>query len=144
MTLVIFREKFRFFSFDFRQNFEVRTISRWLSEHMRNQKFLEKYPYFFFKMFTWVHHRKLSMRRTNFRVCSASGKMLTVFTCTSMLSIPGNDFYRSLSIWGNDLNAGWAYPEMFKSRISRPNRIRFSKIVLQALGSIRIRVLQKK
>ncbi len=32
-------------------------------------------------------HRTLSIRQTNFRVCSASGKMLTVFTWTAMLSI---------------------------------------------------------
>ncbi len=39
-----------------------------------------------------------------------------VFTYKSMLSIRGTNFI-----------AGWAYAEMFKSRISRPNRIRFSK-----------------
>ncbi len=46
-------------------------------------------------------HRTLSIRRLNFRVCSASGKMLTVFTCTAMLSI-----------WGNDFIAPWAYEEI--------------------------------
>jgi len=35
--------------------------------------------------------------------------------------------------------------EMFKSRISRPNRTRFLKnLVLQALGTIRFRFLHKK
>ncbi len=72
---------------------------------------------FFFKMFTWVlldgfqnvfskfgFYRTLSIRGNDFivhwayterifRVCSDSGKMLTVFTCTAMLSILGNDFF---------------------------------------------------
>ncbi len=39
-----------------------------------------------------------------------------------------NKFYRWLSIRGMDFIAGWAHAEMFKSRISLPNRIRFSKI----------------
>ncbi len=34
---------------------------------------------------------------------------------------------RWLSILGNDFIADWAYAEMFKIRISRPNRIRFQK-----------------
>ncbi len=180
MPLVNFWKKFRSFSFDFRQNFVVRTFSRWLS--IRGTKFfLRDIQKFFSKMFTWVlldgflngfpklgffiveicilirdfwvifenahahaeHTRKqfyrtLSIQRTNFRVCSASGNILTVFTCTAMLSIRGNDlshpeymrkwFYRWLSIRGNDFIADWAYVEMFKSRIFRPNRIRFSKI----------------
>ena len=37
MPLVNFRKKFRFFSFDFRQNFDVRTFPRWLS--IRGTKF---------------------------------------------------------------------------------------------------------
>ncbi len=39
-----------------------------------------------------------------------------------------NEFHRMLSIRGTDFIACWACAEMFKSRISRPNRIRFSKI----------------
>ncbi len=39
-----------------------------------------------------------------------------------------NEFHRMLSIRGTDFIACWAYGEMFKSRISRPNRVRFSKI----------------
>jgi hypothetical protein len=38
-----------------------------------------------------------------------------------------NKFYCWLSILGSDFIAGWAYAEMFEGRISRPNRIRFSK-----------------
>jgi hypothetical protein len=45
MPLVNFRTKFRFFSFDFHQNFEVRTFS---TEHTRNQIFLERYLKYFF------------------------------------------------------------------------------------------------
>ncbi len=83
-------------------------------------------------------HCTLSIRRRNFRVNSASGKMLTVFTCTAMLSIRGNDF---IAPWAYEeiiktlaehtrkyFIADWAYMEMFKSRISRRNRIWFSKI----------------
>ncbi len=40
-----------------------------------------------------------------------------------------NEFHRWLSIHGMYLIAGWAYAEMFKSWISRPNQIRFSKIL---------------
>ncbi len=36
-----------------------------------------------------------------------------------------NEFHRWLSIRRMDFIAGWAYAEMFKSWISRPNRIRF-------------------
>ncbi len=39
-----------------------------------------------------------------------------------------NEFHRMLSIRGTDFIVCWACAEMFKSRISRPNRIRFSKI----------------
>ncbi len=39
-----------------------------------------------------------------------------------------NKFHGWLSIRGTDFIACWACAEMFKSQISRPNRIRFSKI----------------
>ncbi len=39
-----------------------------------------------------------------------------------------NEFHRMLSIRRTDFIACWACAEMFKSQISRPNRIRFSKI----------------
>jgi hypothetical protein len=39
-----------------------------------------------------------------------------------------NEFHRMLSIRGTNFIACWACAEMFKSWISRPNRIRFSKI----------------
>ncbi len=49
-------------------------------------------------------HRTLSIRGTNFRAFSASSKMRTVFTCTSMLSIHGTNFI-----------AGWACVESISS-----------------------------
>ncbi len=49
-------------------------------------------------------YRTLSIRGTHFRPCSASGKMLTLFTCKSMLSIRGTNF-----------TAGWAYAEWISS-----------------------------
>jgi hypothetical protein len=73
-------------------------------------------------------HRTLSILGTNFRACSASGKMWTVFTCTIHAEHTRNEFYRTLSIRGTNFIACWAYSEMFKSWISRPNQIRFSKI----------------
>jgi hypothetical protein len=44
----------RFFSFDFCQNFDVRTFSRWLRNHTRNQLFLEMNLNIFCKMFPLV------------------------------------------------------------------------------------------
>ncbi len=193
MPLVNFRKKFRFFSFDFRQNFEVRTFPRWLS--IRGTKFFWRdiQKFIFYKMFTWVladgflnsfskfgffiveiciliwdflvifenySMRMLSIRRNDFiahwayvetisshtehtpnkfsrmlsqrknvnsfymyNLCWAYGEMI--------LSHPEHTrkwFKRWLSIRGNDFIADWAYAEMFKSRISWPNRIRFSEI----------------
>ncbi len=161
MPLVNFRKKNSLLFLRFLPEFWSSNIFA-VTEHTRNQIFLERYPKtFFFKMFTWVlldgflnnfskirfliveicifiwdfwvifenysmrmlsirgndlshtehtrkrfkrFHRTLSIRRSNFRVCSASGKMLTVFTCTAMLSIRGKDFI-----------APWAYEEMILS-----------------------------
>ncbi len=53
MPFVNFRKKIRFFSFDFRQNFDVWTFPRWLS--IRGTKcFWEISKFFFFKIFTLV------------------------------------------------------------------------------------------
>jgi hypothetical protein len=52
-------------------------------------------------------------------------------------------FHRWLSILGNDFIADWAYAEMFKIRISAESNTIFKNLVLQALGTIRIRFLQK-
>ncbi len=54
MPLVNFRKKFRLVSFDFRQNFKVRTFTRWLS--IRGTKFFLRdiQKNIFFKIFTMV------------------------------------------------------------------------------------------
>ncbi len=54
MPLVNFRKKIRSVSFDFRQNFEVRTFTRWLS--IRDTKFFLRdiQKFFVFKIFTMV------------------------------------------------------------------------------------------
>jgi hypothetical protein len=191
MPLVNFRKKFRLVSFDFRQNFEVRTFTRWLS--IRGTKFfLEISKEFFVKIFTmvlldvfldgfskfwffkvelciligffesfsktiecvcWAYaetilshaeharnrfHRILSIRGTNFRACSASGKCELFYMYNlcwayaewilSHTEHTWNEFYCMLSILGTDFIACWACAEMFKSRISLPIRIRFLKI----------------
>ena len=51
-----------------------------------------------------LFHRMLSIRGTNFRACSASGKMWTFLHVQSMLSIRGTNFI-----------AHWAYGELISS-----------------------------
>ncbi len=60
-------------------------------------------------------HRTLSIRGTNFRACSASCKMWTVFTCTIHAQHTRNEFYRTLSIRGTNFIACWAYAEPISS-----------------------------
>jgi hypothetical protein len=60
-------------------------------------------------------HRTLSIRGTNFRACSASGKMWTVFTCTIHAEHTQNEFYRTLSIRGTNFIACWACAEPISS-----------------------------
>ncbi len=65
---------------------------------------------------TWNEfHRTLSIRGTNFRACSASGKMWAVFTCTIHAELTRNEFYRTLSILGTNFIACWAYAEPISS-----------------------------
>jgi hypothetical protein len=68
------------------------------AEHMRN----------------WFH-RTLNIIGTNFRACSASGKMWTVFTSTIHAEHTRNEFYRTLSIRGSNFIAWWAYSEPISS-----------------------------
>jgi hypothetical protein len=97
----------------------------------------------------------LSIRGTNFRACSASGKMWTFLHVQSMLSIRGTN-----------LIAHWAYGELIsshaehtgnrfhcmlsmrvnveKSNISAESNRVVKNLVLQAHGTIRFRFLQKK
>ncbi len=73
--------------------------------------------------YDFIAHWARSIRRTNFRVCSASGKMLTVLhvqLCWAygemILSHTEHTrkwFKRWLNIRGNDFIADWAYAEMF-------------------------------
>ncbi len=60
-------------------------------------------------------YRMLSIQGTNFRACSASGKMWTVFTCTIYAEHTRNEFYRTLSIRGTTFIACWAYAEPISS-----------------------------
>ena len=122
MPLVNFRKKFRFVSFNFRQNFEVRTFMRWLS--IRGSKFfLRDIQKNFGKNLhygpiTWVPRRFFQILIFYSQNLHLIRDFWVIFEnyCMRMLSIRGTDFI-----------ACWAYAEMFKSRISRPNRILFSK-----------------
>ncbi len=65
---------------------------------------------------TWNRfHRTLSIRGTNFRACSASCKMWTVFTCSIHAQHTRNEFYCTLSIRGTNFIACWAYLEPISS-----------------------------
>ncbi len=172
MTLVNFSKFFYLFSSDFRQNFDVRTFSRWLSIH-RTKSFWRDIQTFFFKMFTWALLDWFLNGVSKFgffivEICILIWDFWVIFEIYSMrnslrmLSICGNDFIthlayketissctehtpnefsrmlsqrkninsfymysyaehkgkwfsRTLSIRGNDLNAGWAYEEMISS-----------------------------
>jgi hypothetical protein len=200
MPFVTFRKKFRFFSFDFRQNFNVRTFPRWLSIcgtkfFLRDiqkfyfsksslssyyiDRFLDGFSKFWFFIGEicllirdfWVILENysmcmLSIRGTDFIACWANEERISAHAqpavkyehfymyspcwayaerILSHTEHTGNSFHRMLSIQGTDFIACWACAEMFKSRISRPNWIPFFKnLVLQALGTIRFRFLQKK
>jgi hypothetical protein len=67
---------------------------------------------------------------------SASWKMITSSTLKMIPNVC------KLSIHGNDFIYDWAYAEM-SNILAEPNTI-FKNLVLQALGTIRIRFLQKK
>ncbi len=60
-------------------------------------------------------HRMLSLRGTNLRACSASGKMWTVFACTIHAEHTRNEYYRTLSIPETNFIACWAYAESISS-----------------------------
>ncbi len=113
MPLVNFWNKFRFFSFDFRQNFEVQTFfGGWA---YAEQNILERYPNIFFFQnvhlgpIRWVPKRFFKIwifYRRNLHF-----KFWVIFEnySTHMLSICRKEFYRTLSIQGNDFIAHWAY-----------------------------------
>jgi hypothetical protein len=99
MPLINFRKKIRLVCFDFRQNFEVRTFTRWLS--IRGTKFfLRNIPkFFFFKIFTMVLLDGLLDGFSKFwffiiEICILIRDFWVIFEnyCMRMLSIRGNDF----------------------------------------------------
>jgi hypothetical protein len=96
-----------------------------VTEHTQNQIFFERYPKNFFLQNLHCgpehtrnrFHRPLSIRGTNFRACSASGKMWTVLHVLSMLSIRGTNFI-----------AHWAYAERISSHAEH-TRNRFHRML---------------
>jgi hypothetical protein len=192
MPLVNFRKKFRFFSFDFCQNFDVQTFSRWLSlrgfaepnffgelsKIFLNSNFhfgptrMRWVPRRFFKIsivfgqnlhFNLVfltNFRKLSMRTLSIRgndfiahwaykeaISShtehtpnkylrilSQRKKLTVFHVNRCWAY-GKWIYHTVSIRGNDLNAGWAYAEMISSLTEHMRKC----LKVEYLGQIEIR-----
>ena len=111
MPFVNFRKKFRFFSFDFRQNFDVRTFPRWLS--IRGTKFCLRdiQKNFFFKIFTLVLLDRFLNGFSKFgffigEICILIRDFWVIFENYSM---------RMLSIHGNDFIACWAYAEPISS-----------------------------
>ncbi len=111
MPFINFRKKFRFFSCDFRQNFDVRTFLRWLS--IRGTKFFTRdiQKNFFFKIFTMVLLDGFLDGFSKFgffkgEICILIGDFWVIFKNYSM---------RMLSIRRNDFIACWAYAEPISS-----------------------------
>jgi hypothetical protein len=125
MPLVSFRNFFCFFSFDFRQNFEVRTFTRW--KHTRNQIFLDTYPkLFFLKKFTLVLLDGFLNGFSKFRFF-----ILEIFILMwDFWVIFENYSMRMLSIHGNDFIAHWAYEETISSHTEQ-TRNEFSRMLSQ-------------
>jgi hypothetical protein len=107
MPFVNFRKKFRFFSFDFHQNFDVRTFPRWLS--ICGTKFFLRdiQKIFFFKIFILVPSDRFLDGISKFwffigEICILIRDFWVVFENYSM---------HMLSIAGNDFIVCWAYEE---------------------------------
>jgi hypothetical protein len=116
MPLVNFRKKFRFFSFNFRQNFEVQTFSRWLSIRRTN----------FFLEFTVVLLDGFLKGFPKFRffiveICILIWDFWVIFVNYSM---------RMLSIRENNFIAYWAYEETISSHTEH-TRNEFSRMLSQ-------------
>ncbi len=98
-----------------------------VTEHSRNHIFLERYPKNFFSPKTSLWSIRW-IPKLFFKIVYSRNLHFAEHT--------RNEFHRTLSIrrtrWlsirGMDFIAGCAYAEIFKSRISRPYGIRFSKI----------------
>ncbi len=110
MPSVNFWKKFRFFSFDFRQNFDVRTFPRWLSIRGPNF-FLEIFKKVFFKSFTLVLlDRSLDgFSKFGFFIGEDCILIRDFWVIFENYSMP------MLSIRGNDFIAYWAYAEPISS-----------------------------
>ncbi len=107
--LVNFRKKFCFSSFDFRQNFKVRSFSRWLSIH-GTKFFWRDIQKFFSKKFTLVLLDGLLNGFSKFwffavKICIFIWDFWVIFENYSMRKL------RMLSIRGNDFIAHWVYEE---------------------------------
>jgi hypothetical protein len=110
MPFVNFRKKFRFFSFDFRQNFDVRTFPRWLS--IRGTKFFWEISNNFF--FQNLHFVLLDGFLDGFsKFCFFIGEICILIR--DFWVIVENYSMRMLSIRGNDFIACWAYAEPISS-----------------------------
>ncbi len=117
MLFVNFREKNRFFSCDFRQNFDVRTFPRWLS--IRGTKFFLRdiQNFFFFKIFTLVLSDRFLDGFSKFwffigEICILYGifeSLSKIIACVCWHT--QKRFYRMLSIRGTNFIACWAYEE---------------------------------
>ncbi len=155
MPLVIFEKNFGSFPSIFARIRSSKIFA--VTQHTRNQNFLERYPKkILLKRFTlvlldgflngfselrffiveiciliwdfWVIFENYSMGMLNIRGNDFTAHWAYEEMISSHTEHTRNEFHRWLSIRGMDFIAGWACAEMFKSRISRPNRKRFSKI----------------
>ncbi len=125
MPLVNFRTKFRLVSFDFCQNFEVRTFPRWLS--IRGTKFfLRDIQKFFPKIFTMVildgyldGFSKFWFFIVEIRILIRDFWVIFEDYCMRMLSIRGNNFI-----------ACWAYEEPISSHTEH-TRNKFPRMLSQ-------------
>ncbi len=117
MPFVNLQKKFRFISFDFRQNFDVWTFPRWLS--IRKSKFffrdiqkifpkgpIRYVPRRFFQI--WIFYRQICILIRDFWVIfeNYSMRMLSIGeTILSHAEHTRNRFHRMLSIWGTNFRA---------------------------------------
>ncbi len=124
MPFINFRKKFRFFSSDFPQNFDVRKFPRWLSIR-RTKFFLRDIPKnFFCKIFTLVLLDGFLDGFSKFRffigeICILIWVFQVIFENYSM---------RMLSIRGNNFIACWAYAEPISSH-AEYTRNKFSRML---------------
>jgi hypothetical protein len=111
MPFVNFWKKFRFFSFDFRQNFDVPTFPRWLSICGTKFFFRDIQKSFFFKIFSLVLLDRFldSFSKFGFfigKICILIRDFWVIFENYSM---------HILSTRGNNFIACWAYAEPISS-----------------------------